>query len=278
MVYKEVLKEMVKPLVTYHYKKEYFAWKSVYLPRLGKYKDLHKGEDCFIIANGPSIKNMDLSVLSNYHTFALNKAHLLSDLFDLSFSYHVCVDDIILEQMIDVIVSGKLNCTSFISESQLHRKIPDLPHIERLYTNGRWSFYTDIQMPISEGYTVTYVALQIAFYMGFQNIYLIGVDHSWKGSHKPNAVSKLEEEDQNHFHPDYFKGLNWNAPDIEGNEASYAMAKHEYHFHGREIYDATENGKLQIFQKIAFPDALSAAKKKTNLRYTEVIAAKTGTA
>ncbi len=268
MAYREVIKEMAKPFVTYHYKKEYFAWKSLYLPRLGKYKDLHKGEDCFIIANGPSIKNMDLSVLSNYHTFALNKAHLLRDLFDMSFSYHVCVDDIILEQIHDVIVSGKLGCTSFIAEDRLRNKMPDLAHIERLYANARWSFYTDIQMPICDGYTVTYVAMQIAFYMGFQNVYLVGVDHNWNSSHKPNEVAKQEGEDQNHFHPDYFKGMNWNAPDVEGNEASYAMAKHEYHRHGREIYDATEGGKLQIFQKIDFPYALSRAKKKADPQET----------
>ena len=43
----------------------------------------------------------------------------------------------------------------------------------------------------SEGYTVTYYALQLAFAMGFQNVFLVGVDHSFKQTGKPNEKQRM---------------------------------------------------------------------------------------
>jgi hypothetical protein len=262
MLYFELLKDMLKPLTQYSAQKDFYKWKIEYREQLFKYKDCHKGEDCFIIGNGPSLKKMDLNLLNGYHLFALNKAHLLLEQYSLQFSYHICVDDEILDQMIPVIESGKLACTSFISQRDLKRPLQKLPHINRLFTTDRWSFYDDITLPISVGYTVTFVALQLAYYMGFEKVFLIGIDHNWQKSYDPNSVVIFEGEDVNHFHPEYSTGVRWHSPDKEGNEASYALAKHFYIRAKRQIFDATINGKLETFSKIDFGSALKIAKPK----------------
>ena len=261
MILKELLKDVALPIIGFKYRKEYYKWKSKYAKRLLQYKDLHKEQDCFIIGNGPSIKNMDLSVLKNYHTFALNKANLLFDMFDIEFSYHVCVDDIVLEQIYNDIIENKFKCTSFIAEGLIDKKIEDKSYIQRLFIGGTWTFHKDITKQIHTGNTVTYVAMQIAYYMGFQRIFIIGVDHSWKGQGKAHEVNVLNSEDINHFHPDYFKGKKWHAPDIEGNEISYSLAKYFFEKENRKIYDATVNGKLDIFPKISFDKALEISNK-----------------
>lgn len=261
MFFKELIKDVIKPVLHYKYRKEFYYWKIKYRNQLLTFKDIHVGEDCFIIGNGPSLKNMNLNLLDGYNTFVLNKAHLLKDLYDFRFSYHVCVDDIILEQIHEIIESGRLECPSFISHLHLKSPLKNEPHINRLYTDAAWSFYRDISLPICIGYTVTYVAMQIAYYMGFKRIFLIGVDHNWAIANEPNSINKLENNDINHFHPDYFKGQNWHSPDKDGNEASYALAKHFFHSDGRDIFDATINGKLNIFHKISFEDALQMAQK-----------------
>ena len=110
---------------------------------------------------------------------------------------------------------------------------------------------------------VANVAMQVAYYMGFNRVFLIGVDHNFAQKGKPNEEQLCNGNDTNHFHPDYFKGQKWHLADLEGNEASYCLARHKFHSKGREIYDATIGGKLSIFPKINFDDALEMANKKT---------------
>ena len=104
--------------------------------------------------------------------------------------------------------------------------------------------------------------MQIAFFMGFKNVFLVGVDHNFQQIGNPNEQQEFKGDDVNHFHPDYFKGMQWHLADLEGNEASYSLARHQFHAFGRNIYDATIDGKLNIFQKIDFKDALEKANKK----------------
>jgi acetyl esterase/lipase len=77
--------------------------------------------------------------------------------------------------------------------------------------------------PIWEGWTVTYAALQLAYFMGFKNIFLVGLDHSFKVSGSPNEEQAMQGADPNHFDPRYFAGSRWHLPDLEGSEATTAL-------------------------------------------------------
>ena len=63
-----------------------------------QFRDIHCGEDCFIICNGPSINQMDLSLLRDHTTFGLNKIFLLFDRIDLNLNYHVAVNRYVIQQ------------------------------------------------------------------------------------------------------------------------------------------------------------------------------------
>jgi len=102
---------------------------------------------------------------------------------------------------------------------------------------------------------VTYVAMQIAFYMGFHQVILIGVDHSFSTKGQPHAVVVTETKDPNHFDEQYFgKGFRWQLPDLDGSELAYRIAKYQFERYGREIVDATISGKLDVFKKVAYKD------------------------
>lgn len=240
----------------------YAKWYKSDRDALKKYKDIHKGEDCFIVGNGPSLNKTDLTLLSDYHVFGLNKIHMIFEKQKFDLSYHVTVNKHVIEQIENELDRNSYDCPSFISYAHSANKSYKSDKVHKILTNGRWSFYKSILEPISEGYTVTYVAMQIAFYMGFKNVYLVGVDHSFQQKGKPNEKQKMEKDDENHFHPDYFKGHNWQLADLEGSEASFALAKHQFHMYDKNIIDATVNGKLTIFEKMDYSDALKVAKKK----------------
>ena len=239
---------------------DYLRWRRKFATKLGQFKDKHKGQDCFIIGNGPSLKNMDLSPLRKYHTFGQNKIFLLFDKVDLNLSYLVSVNKLVIEQSASEFEAMK--CPVFLSYTAAKGVVAELPHIQRLHTMNLWSFYEDITQPICEGNTVTYVSLQIAYYMGFSRVFLIGVDHSFKQAGQSHEVQIYKGDDENHFHPDYFKGQQWQLADVYGSEVSYHLANYYYKKDGRQILDATVGGKLDVFPKIDFEEALSLAKQK----------------
>lgn len=240
--------------------KLYSNWRRKYAKKLHQFKDIHKGEDCFIIGNGPSLNKMDLSPLADYHTFGLNKIFLIEDRVDLNLSYMVSVNGHVIEQSKKEFEN--LKCPLFLSHTASHGVIDDKPHIHRLHTLNTWSFYEDLAQPICEGFTVTYVAMQIAYYMGFERVFIIGVDHSFKQTGKSNEAQVYEGDDENHFHPDYFKGQKWQLADVYGSECSFHLANYHYKKEDRMILDATVGGKLDVFPKIDFEKALQVAKKK----------------
>jgi len=114
-------------------------------------------------------------------------------------------------------------------------------------------FATDICGQLWEGATVTTVALQIAYYMGFSEVVLIGVDHNFVTQGKPNTTVVSQGDDPNHFSPNYFgKGFRWQLPDLETSERGYALARQAFEADGRRVVDATIDGKLRIFPRVEY--------------------------
>jgi hypothetical protein len=114
-------------------------------------------------------------------------------------------------------------------------------------------FTQDCRGRLWEGATVTYVAMQLAFHMGFQQAILIGVDHSFSTQGKPNTTVVSQGNDRDHFNANYFgKGFRWQLPDLETSERAYSMALQAYTAAGREVLDATVGGKLRVFTKVAY--------------------------
>jgi hypothetical protein len=90
--------------------------------------------------------------------------------------------------------------------------------------------------------------------MGFREVILIGVDHSFIDKGTPNTTEvRSTENDPNHFHPNYFsKGTKWQLPDLKRSELAYGMAKETFEKAGRTILDATVDGKCPVFNKVEF--------------------------
>ena len=236
-------------------------WLKFEAQKLEQFKNRHQGEDCFIIGNGPSLNKMDLTLLNDYHTFGLNKIYLIFNRMPVDLSYHVAVNPLVIKQSKEEI--KKINCDSFLSylpAIENHLKSDNIYYLGD--SKPSKFFYKNIMQGIHQGYTVTYVAMQLAYYMGFKRVFLVGVDHNFTQSGNPNEKQKMSGEDPNHFDPNYFKGQNWQLADLENIEVFYLIAQHYFEKNNREIIDATINGKLKIFKKADFDDVLKIAKKK----------------
>ena len=224
--------------------------------RLEAYRDRHAGQRCFILGNGPSLRNTDLSRLQNEVTFGLNRIYLLFPELGFTTTYLVSVNELVLEQT--AAEMSALNLPRFLTWRARSwfgdhlRRDPNLMFLDSDFT-GAEDFTTEATGRMFEGFTVTYVALQLAFYMGFTEAILVGVDHNFTTQGPANATVVSQGDDPNHFAPGYFgKGFRWQLPDLEGSERAYRLAQQAYTQAGRRVLDATVGGKLQIFPKVNY--------------------------
>lgn len=222
---------------------------------LKKFYNIHRGERCFIMGNGPSLSNTNFSLLKNEITFGLNRIYLLFDKMPFMPTYYVCINHLILQQFGHEIQS--LPMPKFVEWGSRHffKGSKELFFL-KYSLNPIVHFSKTILSPLSVGGTVTYIALQLAFFMGFEEVILIGVDHNFQASGTPNATEVITSTvDNNHFAPNYFpKGAKWQIPDLLHSEYAYNIAKQNYEAQGRKIFDATQNGKCPIFEKVVLSD------------------------
>lgn len=222
------------------------------LSELEKYRHAYNGQRCFIIGNGPSLRQTDMSLLKNEYTFGLNRIYLLFPELGFHTSFLVSVNDLVLGQSAEEMKA--LSLPKFITwrARQWFADDPQAIFLDTDYT-GEENFSADAARRIYEGFTVTYVALQLAFFMGFQQVILIGVDHNFTTQGKANQAIVSQGDDPNHFAPNYFgKGYTWQLPDLEGSERAYRLAHEAYTRAGRSVVDATVGGKLTIFPKVDY--------------------------
>lgn len=219
---------------------------------LSRFKDAHKGERCVLVCNGPSLNQMDLKFLRREIVFGLNKIHLGLEKFGFYPRYLVAVNDKVIQQSLAAFQQA--TAVKFISDRSAHL-LPQNAWTYHLATSNPFQrFYTDITIGLHEGYTVTHAALQIAYYMGFQKVVIIGMDHRFASSGPANSSQHLAGADPNHFSSDYFRDQNWDAPDLRESEISYRTALETYQADGRQIIDATLNGACKIFPKANYRD------------------------
>jgi hypothetical protein len=233
------------PAATFH------PWRRDSVRRLAPLQDKHKGERCFIIGNGPSLKQTDLLRLKNEFTLGQNRIYLAFPEMGFQTSYYLSVNDLVIEQCATEIQC--LDLPRFVSwrARRWLRPQENLYFIHTTYTGPK--FARDIRERVWEGGTVTYTALQVAYFLGFRQVILIGVDHNYVTQGKPNATVTSQGDDPNHFHPGYFgKGFRWQLPDLLQWEEAYRLARRTYEADGRQVLDATIGGKLTVFEKVDY--------------------------
>ena len=176
---------------------------------------------------------------------------------ELGFSttYLSVVNDLVIEQTASDLAA--LSLPKFIAWRSRRHFPTNLPttnlptFLYTSYTGPRFS--TDVRGRVWEGATVTNVTLQLAFHMGFKQVILVGLDHNYATTGKPNTTVTSQGDDPNHFSPSYFgKGFRWQLPDLDTSEIGYAFARDAYRKARRQVLDATVGGKLTIFPKVDY--------------------------
>lgn len=232
------------------------------LPALAKFRNRHAGERCFILGGGPSLKKIDPAPLRNEFTFGVNGVFLIYDWLGFEPSYYVVEDFLVFEDRWRDIMKRVLGSTCFFPVQFRH---PQFDRDNHVYFRAIYEFDPRAGFPrFSEnparlmwiGGTVTYICLQLALYMGFKEVYLVGMDHNYvKPDHVRTSgnVWTSTGADPNHFHPDYFgSGYRWHDPQVARMEIAYRKAREVYAARGVSIRNATAGGRLEIFERVEY--------------------------
>jgi len=206
-----------------------------------KWADLynkHEGETALIIGNGPSLRDVPREFLLKYPTFGTNRIYLLKGFTP---TYYCSVNPLVIQQFITDIT--QIDAPKFLPAPYCFddRCLP-------LNSSGIVLFSQDASAWVYEGHTVTFVCQQIAYYMGFKTVLMVGVDHSFTYQGAPNEQRVMDGADPNHFHTDYFKGKTWNNPDLVRSEHAYKLARAMYESHGRRLINLTPNTKETVLE------------------------------
>lgn len=215
------------------------------------FQNINSKKRCFIIANGPSLQKTNLELLKNEFSFGLNRIYLTFPTVSFRPTYYVAVNDLVLAQFAGEI--SQLQMPKFLNWN-MRRFFPGQPS-DIFFLKPSYvlkdRFEPDITKPMVFGGTVTFAALQIAYYMGFEEVIIVGLDHKYSEAGTPNKTEiRNYEKDTSHFHKDYFpKGVKWQLPDLLRSEIDFKLARDFYEKNGRRIFDATIGGNCRVFTK-----------------------------
>lgn len=230
---------------------------------LASLKNKYKGHRCFIIGNGPSLNKLDLTKLKDEYTFGVNAIYLNYDKMKFHPTFYVIEDYLVAEDRAEEInkyLSPQVKFYGTYLDYVLKKdKNTLLMNVIRNYEAPKFQplFSENCTRYLGVGGSVTFICLQLAFYMGFDEVYMIGFDHSYKVPEEANVINnpviKSIQDDVNHFSPDYFgKGYRWHDPRVDRMEAGFKKAREIYEKNNKNIYNATVEGHLEVFTRVNF--------------------------
>ena len=229
------------------------------------FRDKHKGERCFIIGNAPSLRSSDLDMLKNEITFGSNQCYLMYDKTQWRPTYYAVADPLILKRLYGDIRLYVKSPVFYVCNSILEMSEFQLSNAYYYWLNYNvdWNpnidampFFSDNPSLTYWGASVTYDIFQLAVYMGFQEIHLLGIDFSYGVSvNKCGVVQYDSNQKRDHFTDKYIKPTF--LAETDTIVASYQKAREVCEKKGIKVYNATRGGKLEVFERIDF-DSLFA--------------------
>ena len=234
---------------------------------LRSWRNKYKGRRCFIIGNGPSLAKMDLSPLKDELTIGCNAIYKKFPEWGWHTSYLLFEDTEQTEIRGPEIgnVKGPIkmaatyNAYAFRADSDtlfFEARRADAYYWKHLHPR----FSHEFEHLVYLASTVTYIGLQLAYHLGCDRVYLVGVDHSYSKLRDFFPPGKIEVTAENyplvqqcHFDKNYYKiGDVIGVPHTDLMEDGYRKAREEFEATGRKIYNAGVDSMLDTYERVDF--------------------------
>jgi len=239
--------------------------------RIASYQNMHRGRHAFILGMGPSLKVEDLDKLQGEITFACNKIFLAFSETAWRPTYYSVLDVLVAEnnaKQIDALPLTKFfsrSCRPYFGKDSA-MWLTELGSPVNASGERQYSFSEDVAAGVYGGFTVIYLQLQLAWYMGIREVYLLGLDFNFQfsetdrtGENCKHGEVLMSQGEINHFHRDYRKkGETWTVPQLEKQRAAFQKARDFFEMNGGKIYNASRKTKLDVFERVPFDKIVAA--------------------
>jgi len=232
-------------------------------------KNIHRNERCFILATGPSIKNQDLKLLKDETCIAASNFFVHPDYsiikpkYYCAAPYHLPITEEAWQKWLGELDKSTGNTKLFFGLSDNERNLKNNHFTNRdiYFLNFSGSFESslvngiDLTCAVPAPQSVSVMALEIALYMGFSQIYLLGCDHDWI-LHYGKSVHFYNENNHTLVNCGYNE---FEGSDLENQFECDLNLWRQYKYLKRiaenkqiQIFNATSGGLLDVFPRIQY--------------------------
>lgn len=259
-----------------------FGTRNLHIPKLlYNFSNKHAGKPGIVVANGPSLKKINISLLKNQITFGSNRIFYGYEDWDFPLKYWAIEDRLQIEENY---AEYRKNLTYDSVNFYPFEYLPFLEYPNPCPVNHyfnppepRFSLSSDI---VEHGFTVTHFLLQLACIMGCNPIYIVGLDHSYAigkfdkeygsfrtekapQSDKPDFWDSSSAKESTHFTQKYTQGdKRFVPPRPKAAELSYQNAYEQMTKAGIDVFNASPGTQLDVFPQISADEFASALREK----------------
>lgn len=231
-------------------------------------KGKYAGKRAFLIGNGPSLNRTPLHLLAGEHTMCFNWFTLMYERLSWRPTFYTTIDDRVLQDLAPQ-MDGVLSEVQYGFLPDLHPYNIDFTRLVAQRENLYWLqldrlHFSDDLPWCGINKTVANVGLQVLAYLGFREIYLLGVDmsyapHAGLAHESKRDVTAQADNDPNHFDPRYFgAGRRYHAPRMDETLEKFIEGKAFFDARGVKVMNAGVGGVLEVFPRVAFRSLFTA--------------------
>lgn len=230
-------------------------------------KGIGKGKRIFLVGNGPSLNDMNLDLLENEDSIAMNRIELIYPKTKWRPTYYIfcssnCQDARWGKGWSKSVVKATKESKTLPliwdrykhdieknSEESLDESTIFLKTFTENKVGDKNAFSVNAEDRLDKSGTTMNVALQLAYYMDYDEVYLIGIDSNWKTLR--DSIEN-DEGDENHFHPDYHAYIGDGEKEFWRMNTTHKTAKWFFDIKGTKIMNAGLNSAIDAYEKIEF--------------------------
>lgn len=264
-VKKSVNSRFVRPYLLRHFKA------TRYGKEISSLKNKYVGRRCFFVGNGPSLRAEDLTQLNEHSeiTFGFNRIYNIFASTPWRPTFYISQDEKMLAGCIDNVSAMDL-AYKFIPiqmDWYFDLKVNNAVNfniMSQVSENpAEYLFSDDVAQCIYNSGTGMYTAAQLAAYMGFKEIYFIGVDHHFHTSINNKGEIVVDNTVKDYFTDKYNEDKSeLYIPNTEKSTLTYVAMKKHCDKRNIAVYNATRGGKLEVFERIALEELFNNYEKQ----------------
>lgn len=253
-------------------------------PDFGNWEDLKKKYDekrIFIIGNGPSLNETELYLLKNEHTMCFNRVNLMLERLNWNPDFYVMTDDLLIKDMHSEVLQEILPNVDYAFFPDIH---PSNVNFKKRIGKHDNVYYLNTDIPdfrsdlpkCGINKTVVNAGMQIAAYLGFSEIYLIGVDMTFGEQNVKKSNSREwkaeKDDDPNHFDPRYFgKGRSYHNPTVVEMIEQFEKGHAFFENLGVKVFNATKDGKLEVFKRVKYEKQFDISQEQKEEMFMKLV-------